>query len=333
MSSLAIDAILQMHLLQAGCLWHLLIFLFDYDYTLEEGGVEAEEENSKQLVANKLAKLAVLACARLAGLIDQADLASPKNPVIEESLSAMITPYVVHKMSLNEPEEVLKLLNSNVESPYLIWDNGTRAELTDFLENERTSTVRRGTCDPSFGSEFKFSAHKDELIVGTIFVRIYNQQPMFQLEEPKKFAVDLLGFLNGETQYLYSQISLDMPAVVPSERIQSSEMALEALSNVIKHNRGVDIQCIGHFKLLFSLLRLKHCPKIQEMALLVLLNVSASSECIDDIAANHVLVNVLHVLYTLPEHRTVALDLLQAVAGDTRLVKECLQYGNFFLVF
>ena len=44
-SSLAIDAILQMHLLQAGCLWHLLIFLFDYDYTLEEGGVEAEEEN------------------------------------------------------------------------------------------------------------------------------------------------------------------------------------------------------------------------------------------------------------------------------------------------
>ena len=33
-----------------GCLWHLLIFLFDYDYTLEEGGVEAEEEASKQLV-------------------------------------------------------------------------------------------------------------------------------------------------------------------------------------------------------------------------------------------------------------------------------------------
>ena len=46
-------------------------------------------------------------------------------------------------------------------------------------------------------------------------------------------------------------------------------MALEALSNVIKHNRGVDIQCIGHFKLLFSLLRLRRCPKIQEMALQV----------------------------------------------------------------
>ena len=94
----------------------------------------------------------------------------------------MITPYIVHKMGQNETEEVLKLLNSNVESPYLIWDNGTRAELTDFLENERTSTVRRGTCDPSFGSEFKFTAHKDEIVVGNIFIRIYNQQPMFQLE-------------------------------------------------------------------------------------------------------------------------------------------------------
>jgi hypothetical protein len=62
----------------------------------------------------------------------------------------------------------------------------------------------------------------------------------------------------------------------------------------------------------------------------VLLNVTGSTECIDDIAANHVLVNILHVLYTLPEHRVVALDLLYAVAGDTRLVKESLLFGKFF---
>ncbi len=113
-SSLAIDEILQMHLLQAGALWHLLIFLFDYDYTLEEGGVEAEEESSKQLVANKLAKLAVLACARLAGLIDSQDLASPKNPVIKECLESLITPYIVQKMGENKPEEVSYYQSLNV---------------------------------------------------------------------------------------------------------------------------------------------------------------------------------------------------------------------------
>ena len=40
----------------------------------------------------------------------------------------------------------------------------------------------QGDCDPSFGSEFVFSAHSKELIVGEIFVRIYNQQPTFPLE-------------------------------------------------------------------------------------------------------------------------------------------------------
>ena len=98
----------------------------------------------------------------------------------------MLTPYIVSRMKANDVLEVLKLLNSNSENPYLVWDNSTRAELTDFLENERTSSVRTGSCDPAFGSNFKFTAHEDELIVGDVFVRIYNQQPMFQLKVGEK---------------------------------------------------------------------------------------------------------------------------------------------------
>jgi DnaJ homolog subfamily C member 13 len=75
-SALSVDGDLQLQLLQAGVLWHLLIFLFDYDFTLEESGVETEEENSQQAVANKLAKLAILACGRLAGVFVQDDLVS-----------------------------------------------------------------------------------------------------------------------------------------------------------------------------------------------------------------------------------------------------------------
>ena len=44
------------------------------------------------------------------------------------------------------------------------------------------SVYFQGDCDPSFGAEFAFSAHSKELIVGEIFVRIYNQQPTFPLE-------------------------------------------------------------------------------------------------------------------------------------------------------
>ena len=40
----------------------------------------------------------------------------------------------------------------------------------------------QGECDTSFGARFTFSVFSEELIVGEIFVRIYNEQPLFQLE-------------------------------------------------------------------------------------------------------------------------------------------------------
>lgn len=40
--------------------------------------------------------------------------------------------------------------------------------------------------DKSFGAEFVFSDHGKELIVGEIFVRVYNEQPSFPLEVRKK---------------------------------------------------------------------------------------------------------------------------------------------------
>ena len=35
--------------LQAGVLWHLLLFLFNYDYTLDESGVEKSAETNQQV--------------------------------------------------------------------------------------------------------------------------------------------------------------------------------------------------------------------------------------------------------------------------------------------
>jgi len=62
----------------------------------------------------------------------------------------------------------------------------------------------------------------------------------FFFQEPKRFSVDLLQYLNGETQYLYSLLSLsDNGAAPPSDRLVNAESALEALANVIKHNRGM----------------------------------------------------------------------------------------------
>lgn len=166
--------------------------------------------------------------------------------------------------------------------------------------------------------------------------------------------MDLLDFLNGQAQYLYSLQTMNSNSTQStSEKLKHSEMALEALANVIKHNRGnnffkeyrnryflcntvlfqgVEIQCIGHFKLLFCLLRLESYKKLQEMTLNVLVNVTGSKECIDDISASQVFHFLLQSIYSLPEQRPVSLAVLNSLVGDTRLVKECLAQGKIVIV-
>lgn len=75
---------------------------------------------------------------------------------------------------------MLKTLNCNSETPYLIWNNGTRAELLEFLETRRQT--RDVVADLTIDDSFVYSAHIGELIIGNIFVRIYNEQPTYQIE-------------------------------------------------------------------------------------------------------------------------------------------------------
>ena len=48
-SAFCVDFWLQTHLHQSGVLWSLLLYLFNYDYTLEEGGVEKAEGSNQQV--------------------------------------------------------------------------------------------------------------------------------------------------------------------------------------------------------------------------------------------------------------------------------------------
>lgn len=180
-SALAKDPALQMQLLQSGALWNLLLFMFNYDYTLDEGGVERSEDANQQEVCNQLAKLAVRACARLGGYL-QGEMETPNNPVTVAALDSLLTHYLARQLSKDKPEEVLKILTSNCETPYLIWDNSTRAELIDYLETQRQARQVSEEADPAFGADFTFSAHVGELRIGGIFIRIYNEQPTYPLE-------------------------------------------------------------------------------------------------------------------------------------------------------
>ncbi|KIH65507.1 DnaJ domain protein [Ancylostoma duodenale] len=251
--SMAVDTLLQTQLFQSGVLWQLVPHLFHYDYTLDEGGVSHSEESNKQALANRLARMSCEALACLAGVRE----GTPENDGVQNSLRALLTPYVCRCMRTESNDaldqilldilsSVLKTLNSNTENPYLIWDNGTRAEVLEFVERHRTS---REQTSELFGAEFQLSIHAKELIVGDIFVRIYNEQPTFALLEPKKVAMDLLDYMGRYAAELTGQlkkpangdlIDIDWSSSNANKMCTDEKvtMCAEALANLVSANPG-----------------------------------------------------------------------------------------------
>lgn len=249
-----------------------------------------------------------------------------------QSLISLVTPYLARNIN-NPPAEILKLMNLNSRNPYLLWDNATRAELRAYLELERDQLFKKGEClDASLGTLFKYSILEKELTIGDIYIRIYNEMPTYQLEDAKKFCIDLLDYLGSHAQYLYSAVLMnsgtDKNEEVLQSKLKSIEAAIEALRNVIRHNDGVEMQCIGHFKLLFMLLRLSSSPVIQSLSLELLISVTTNQNCVNDIANVDVLVNLLLVLHSFTSGQQLALECLYSLSSNSKIVKDMVQTGG-----
>lgn len=112
------------------------------------------------------------------------------------------------------------------------------------------------------------------------------------------------------------------------EKLEHIVMSLEALKNVIKNNPGIELQCIGHFRLLFGLLSCNNFKLIQKNALEVISNVTKNQECVDDIAANEIIVHLLLALNSLQECQLLILETLYALMSSTKIVKDALSKGK-----
>ena len=139
------------------------------------------------------------------------------------------------------------------------------------------------------------------------------------------FATELLTFLSEQSEHLFNLVNIAYSVTI-EDRLKHSVMALEALTNVIRNNTSVEMQSIGHFRLLFSLLNVTHSP-IQKGALNVISVVTRNNECINDIAATEVLGSLLLVLYTIQDSQPQILDTLYALMSTTKIVKEALSKG------
>jgi len=64
----------------------------------------------------------------------------------------------------------------------MVWDNSSRAELSEFLDimSNQKESVHLETIG------LTFSNHRNELIVGKIFIRVFNEQPHYTIKVNSK---------------------------------------------------------------------------------------------------------------------------------------------------
>ncbi|KAF8389019.1 hypothetical protein HHK36_025704 [Tetracentron sinense] len=194
----SVSSELQNALLKAGVLWYLLPLLLQYDSTAKEADMmEAHGVGAiVQIAKNMHAVQASQALSRLSGLCAD-DVSTPYNQAAADALRALLTPKLANMLKHQLPKVLLSSLNTNLESPEIIWNSSTRAELLKFVDQQRASQGPDGSYDLEESNGFTYHALSKELHVGNVYLRVYNDQPDFEVSEPEAFCVALLDFISG----------------------------------------------------------------------------------------------------------------------------------------
>eukprot|EP01064_Diplonema_japonicum_P030924 TRINITY_DN5388_c1_g1_i1.p1 TRINITY_DN5388_c1_g1~~TRINITY_DN5388_c1_g1_i1.p1 ORF type:complete len:2479 (+),score=758.14 TRINITY_DN5388_c1_g1_i1:52-7488(+) len=320
-SAFAAGETLQDQLYHAGVLWHLLLFVFGYDYTLDEGGVEKDAETNIQELKNIQSKAAIFTICRLCGFMEN----TKPHQAFTETLATLLTPYVVTKLKAechNELPEgeptVLKLLNSNSETPYMLWNNGTRAELTEFLTKAQEAALK----GESFEDQFAYSEHQKELFVGGVFVRLYNEQPHFVLEEPSEFITAALVFVEKELE--------KVTPLEDSEAIRRIGACMEAIRNVVTAVPSSVVACLSFYKMMFSVFNVGTEP-VCSMTAETLNLCTQNHDAVVTISEQSVLTPLMVCMTRFRSCVVGLLQILLSLASSTKAVAEMLDKGAYIL--
>ncbi|VDN13099.1 unnamed protein product [Dibothriocephalus latus] len=178
---------------------------------------------------------------------------------------------------------------------------------------------------------------------------IFLPSPHPKGQHPKSFAIDLLHFLKKDLSLL--PIPSDgRPAT--KRRVGHIDSALEALRNVVRSYPGTELQCVGHFDALFSILDMDGYDDLKLRALDVsLLNLSmftlfyfdfnnyvnsfqvlrstaTNTECLKDIHASKLLVGAIMLFRSLPQAYLPLIEFLNHVIVVNDLLKEVVYTGG-----
>ncbi|PIN24334.1 Endocytosis protein RME-8, contains DnaJ domain [Handroanthus impetiginosus] len=359
----SISSEFQNALLKAGVLWYLMPLLLQYDSTAEESDKTDAHGvgTSVQIAKNSHAVQASRALSRLSGLGDS-ETPTPYNQAAADALRALLTPKLASMLKDKSPKDLLSTLNSNLESPEIIWNSSTRAELLNFVEEQRAILSHDGSHDLKDTHSFVYEALSKELYIGNVYLRVYNDQPDFEITEPENFCLALVDFIshlvhdepaanlnihvNGDITTESSadpsddsSESVDRKATERKEfgLIKNLQYGLISLQHLLTKNPNLASVISTKEKLLplfecFSL-PVASSSNIPLLCLTVLSRLTTYAPCLEAMVADSSsLLILLQMLHSSPSCREGALHVLYALASTPELAWAVAKHGGVVFI-
>ncbi|KAL8040659.1 hypothetical protein ABFX02_10G112300 [Erythranthe guttata] len=364
-SHVSVSSEFQNALLKAGVLWYLMPLLLQYDSTAEESDkIDAHGVGtSVQIAKNLHAVQASFALSRLSGLGSR-ETPTPYNQAAADALRALLTPKLASLLKDKLAKDLLSTLNSNLESPEIIWNSSTRSELLKFVEEQRAILSHDGSFDLKDAHSFVYEALSMELYIGNVYLRVYNDQPDFETTEPEDFCLALVNFIShlvhnaqaesGDTHVngdvttessLKQQSSEDSSASVEGEIKETEEFdliknlryGLKSLQHLLTKNPNLASVLSTKEKLLplfecFSL-PVASASNITQICLSVLSRLTTYAPCLEAMVADgSSLLILLQMLHSTPSCREGALHVLYALASTPELAWAAAKHGGVVFI-
>ena len=328
------SADLQMKLLNStSCvLWSVIPLLFRFDPSLEESDdVEMDEGSHTQHAANGNCKRAVKALANLGGY-GVGEGATPRNKEVRRYLKKLFTPPVADMFGNEDPVELLTILNTRKEVPRLIWLGEMRDQLLEFVSARIHDQGETGATHLEMAADFEFEAIKDELIVGDVYVRVYNAQNPKDLPRADEFCGDLLEFVHEQRTGEPDELGHMEGKYAPKCKNSFMQMALKALCLVLTNTKDLAMTVTQDWAIddLFSFLQpdenneYEETDRLRDAAIDVLKILTPIPACAKVMVKEGEIAWLLKLLYAdCFATRLPMLDLLTRLAETSDAVAEC----------
>ncbi|KRX56676.1 DnaJ -like protein subfamily C member 13 [Trichinella sp. T9] len=244
---------------ESGIMYNLISNLFLYDCTLNSSEIQLDTEINLQCQENIYANDSCECLQSMVGLREGLN----RHEKAAASIRALLSPYILHLFQSNLISNILKYVNSNIETPCFIWNGAMKVELFDYIASAEVALRSGNKLDDT---KFSYKALENELCIDDVFVRVFNVSDWKNVPHINSFCRKLLDFIVDE-----SSSSDDL------------QLALDAVLKLLKANQHLELHCVDVLELLLPLLIAPRTVRFYRQFMDIFNSMVGNEQCLDSI--------------------------------------------------